>query len=67
VGFQHLAFMVASRTRVHDIRDLVAELRSEIVHEPQLWPQYPPPYYATFWHDPLDGFMLEAVCHKDRD
>jgi len=59
VGFQHLAFMVPNRSRVHEVRDLVAALGSEIVHEPQ--------HYATFWHDPLDGFMLEAVCHKDRD
>lgn len=67
VGFQHLAFMVPSRRRVHEVRDRVAALGSEIIHEPQPWPEYPPPYYATFWHDPLDGFMLEAVCHKDVD
>ena len=65
-GFQHLAFMVPTRSRVHDVRDLVARLGSEIILEPQHFPQYPPPYYATFWHDP-NGFMLEAVCHKDRD
>jgi hypothetical protein len=23
-------------------------------------------FYGTFWHDPF-GFMLEAVCHYDRD
>ena len=67
VGFQHLAFMVPTRTRVHEVRDLAHRLGSEIIHEPQPWPQYPPPYYATFWHDPLNGFMLEAVCHKDAD
>ncbi len=33
---------------------------------PQEWPQYPPPYFATFWLDPF-GIMLEAVCHHDRD
>src|SRR4051794_22204129 len=48
VGFQHLAFMVPTRTRVHEVRDLVGQLGSEIIHEPQPWPQYPPPYYATF-------------------
>ncbi len=64
-GLQHLAFMVRTRALVDDARNLAAELGSEIVHEPQDWPQYPPPYYATFWRDP-DGFLLEAVCHHDR-
>ena len=31
-----------------------------------LLPQYPQPYFATFWLDPW-GVMLEAVCHQDRD
>jgi catechol 2,3-dioxygenase-like lactoylglutathione lyase family enzyme len=65
-GLQHLAFMVPSRSAVDAVRDLVVGLGSTIVHEPQAFPQYPPPYYATFWLDPF-GFMLEAVCHKDRD
>jgi hypothetical protein len=37
-----------------------------VVHEPQGFPQYPQPYFATFWLDPW-GVMLEAVCHHDRD
>ena len=65
-GLQHLAFMVPTRTRVTEARHLAASLGSEIVHEPAEWPQYPPPYYATFWRDPC-GFLLEAVCHHDRD
>ena len=48
------------------LRVLVRELGSEVVLEPQELPQYPPPYYATFWRDP-HGFVLEAVCHHDRD
>ena len=64
-GLQHLAFMVPTRSAVHEIRALVARLGSDIVHEPQDFPQYPPPYYACFWHDPF-GFLLEAVCHHDR-
>lgn len=64
-GLQHLAFMVPTRAAVADMRDLVAGLGSEIVHEPQDFPQYPPPYHACFWHDPF-GFLLEAVCHHDR-
>ena len=65
-GLQHLAFMVPTRSAVDAVRDLVAGLGSTVVHEPRAFPQYPPPYYATFWLDPF-GFMLEAVCHKDRD
>jgi catechol 2,3-dioxygenase-like lactoylglutathione lyase family enzyme len=65
-GLQHLAFMVPTRSAVWEIRDRVAALGSAIVHEPQEFPQYPPPYFATFWLDPF-GFMLEAVCHHDRD
>ena len=66
---QHLAFMVRSRTAVNDIHQVIAELRRKfggrVLHEPQHFPQYPEPYYATFWLDPW-GFMLEAVCHHDR-
>ena len=65
-GLQHLAFMVRSRSAVHDVHRLVQQLGGEVVHEPQIFPQYPPPYFATFWLDPF-GVMLEAVCHYDRD
>lgn len=65
-GLQHLAFMVPTRSTVREVRRRVSELGSEIVHEPQDFPQYPPPYFATFWLDPF-GLMLEAVCHHDRD
>jgi catechol 2,3-dioxygenase-like lactoylglutathione lyase family enzyme len=65
-GLQHLAFMVKSRSEVRNVHRLVQELGGEILHEPQVFPQYPPPYFATFWLDPF-GLMLEAVCHHDRD
>jgi catechol 2,3-dioxygenase-like lactoylglutathione lyase family enzyme len=64
-GLQHLAFMVPSRSAVDEVHRLVVDLGSAVVHEPQPFPQYPPPYYATFWLDPF-GLMLEAVCHHDR-
>ncbi len=65
-GLQHLAFMVPTRSAVHDVHRLVVDLGSTVVEEPRTFPQYPQPYYATFWLDPFD-FMLEAVCHHDRD
>lgn len=63
-GLQHLAFMVQTRSAVAAVHGLAVRLDSEIVHAPQVFPQYPQPYFATFWLDPF-GFMFEAVCHYD--
>jgi catechol 2,3-dioxygenase-like lactoylglutathione lyase family enzyme len=65
VGFQHLAFMVRTRSVVDQVHELVRTLDSPVLHEPRHFLEYPQPYYATFWLDP-HGFMLEAVCHHDR-
>jgi len=65
-GLQHLAFTVPSRSSVRAVHRRVTELGGPVLHEPQEFPQYPPPYFATFWLDPI-GLMLEAVCHHDRD
>jgi catechol 2,3-dioxygenase-like lactoylglutathione lyase family enzyme len=69
-GLQHLAFMVRTRSAVRAVHAAAAELAAQfggqVLHEPQVFPQYPQPYFATFWLDPW-GFMLEAVCHHDRD
>jgi len=65
-GLQHLAFSVAGRGQVRAAHARAIALGSTVLHEPQPFPQYPPPYYAAFWLDPF-GFMLEAVCHHDRD
>jgi catechol 2,3-dioxygenase-like lactoylglutathione lyase family enzyme len=62
-GLQHLAFIVATKQAVEEASVLATKLGSSIEHQPQDWPQYPPPYFATFWRDP-DGILLEAVCHK---
>jgi hypothetical protein len=32
---------------------------ADVLHAPQLWPQYHPDYYATFFLDP-DGFRVEV-------
>jgi catechol 2,3-dioxygenase-like lactoylglutathione lyase family enzyme len=69
-GLQHMAFMVPTRSAVNTVHTVVAELAARfggrVLHAPQVFPQYPQPYFATFWIDPW-GFMLEAVCHYDRD
>ncbi len=64
-GLQHLAFMVPTRTAVAEVHAAALALGSEEVLPPQDFPQYPPPYHASFWLDPF-GFMIEAVCHHDR-
>jgi catechol 2,3-dioxygenase-like lactoylglutathione lyase family enzyme len=66
VGLQHLAFMVKTRSAVHAVHRLVTDMGDKVLYEPQNFPQYPPPYFATFWLDPF-GLMLEAVCHYERD
>ncbi len=65
-GLQHLAFMVPSRGAVHEAHRWAQGSASTVLHEPREFPEYPPPYFATFWLDPF-GLMLEAVCHHDRD
>lgn len=65
-GLQHLAFMVASRSAVRAVHEWALDRSAEIIHAPQEFPRYPPPYYASFWLDPF-GVMLEAVCHHDLD
>jgi hypothetical protein len=58
--------MAKTRSAVHEVRKLVKRIGGEVIHEPQSFPQYQLPYFATFWLDPF-GVMLEAVCHYDRD
>jgi catechol 2,3-dioxygenase-like lactoylglutathione lyase family enzyme len=70
-GLQHLAFMMRSRSLVNDVHglvvdELIPQFGGQVLHRPQVFPQYQQPYFATFWLDPW-GLMLEAVCHYDRD
>lgn len=54
-----------TRAAVDAVRDLIVALGSEVVEPPRERPQHLPPYDATFRLDP-HGFVLEAVCLKDR-
>jgi len=65
-GVGHLAFTVPDRASVRRVHAVVVAHGCVVVHEPQEFPEYPPPYYATFWVDP-SGVRLEAVCHHDRE
>ena len=59
--------MLPTRTLVREVHAMVQRLGWAVIHPPREFPEYPPPYYATFWSDGLNGFMLEAVCHRDAD
>ncbi|WP_431953426.1 VOC family protein [Nocardia lijiangensis] len=63
-GLQHLAFMMRTRADVDAVHFWAAARGDEIVHPPREFPEYPPPYFATFWIG-YDGVLLEAVCHRD--
>jgi catechol 2,3-dioxygenase-like lactoylglutathione lyase family enzyme len=63
-GLHHFAFAVESREEVDGVHERAAEAGAEILHQPQLWPQYHPGYYATFFLDP-DRFRLEVAASRD--
>jgi hypothetical protein len=58
--------MVRRRSLVVRVHDHVVRIGGRVIHAPRHFPQYPGPYYATFWYDPW-GIKLEAVCHHDLD
>jgi catechol 2,3-dioxygenase-like lactoylglutathione lyase family enzyme len=63
-GFRetHIAFEAPDRASVHGFFEAASAIGAEILHEPKVWPQYHPTYYAAFVRDP-DGNNIEAVCH----
>ncbi|MFZ0323820.1 MAG: VOC family protein [Actinomycetes bacterium] len=64
MGFResHLAFNAATRTAVDAFFAAAVAAGAEVLHEPRVWPEYHPGYYAAFVRDP-DGNNVEAVCH----
>ena len=63
-GFRetHIAFIAPDRAAVHGFVEAARRTGAEVLHEPQVWPQYHPTYYGGFVRDP-DGNNVEAVCH----
>ena len=59
----HLAFTAPDRAAVHAFFEAAVAAGVEVLHEPRLWPEYTPTYYAAFVRDP-DGNNVEAVCHR---
>jgi catechol 2,3-dioxygenase-like lactoylglutathione lyase family enzyme len=63
-GFResHLAFAAPNRSSVRAFFAAAQTLGAEVLHEPRVWPEYHPGYFAAFVRDP-DGNNVEAVCH----
>jgi catechol 2,3-dioxygenase-like lactoylglutathione lyase family enzyme len=62
-GFResHIAFIAPDRDAVRAFFDAAVASNAEVLHAPQLWPEYDANYYGTFVRDP-DGSNVEAVC-----
>jgi catechol 2,3-dioxygenase-like lactoylglutathione lyase family enzyme len=64
-GFRetHLAFVAPDRDAVTSFYEVAVANGAEVLHTPQVWPEYHPDYFGTFVRDP-DGNNVEAVCHS---
>ena len=64
-GFReaHIAFSAPSRAAVRAFFDTAVAQRTEVLHQPRLWPEYHATYYEAFVRDP-EGNNVEAVCHR---
>lgn len=58
----HFAFVAPDRSAVDAVFASARALGAEVLHEPRVWPEYHPGYYAVFVRD-LDGNNVEVVCH----
>jgi catechol 2,3-dioxygenase-like lactoylglutathione lyase family enzyme len=58
----HVAFTAADRGGVEEFHRAALAQGMEVLHEPRVWEEYHPHYYAVFVRDP-DGNNVEAVCH----
>lgn len=58
----HIAFVAPDRDAVAAFHEAAVAAGAEVLHEPRLWPEYHPTYFAVFVRDP-DGNNVEAVCH----
>ncbi len=63
-GFRetHLAFHAPNRAAVQAFHEAARAQGAEVLHEPKVWEEYHPNYFAAFVRDP-DGNNVEAVCH----
>jgi catechol 2,3-dioxygenase-like lactoylglutathione lyase family enzyme len=59
----HVAFTAADRDAVDSFHRTAVQQGATVLHEPRVWEEYHPHYYAVFVRDP-DGNNVEAVCHR---
>jgi catechol 2,3-dioxygenase-like lactoylglutathione lyase family enzyme len=57
----HLALRAEDEATVRRVHEFATARGAEILHEPRLWPEYGPDYYAVFIRDPA-GNNLELKC-----
>lgn len=57
----HIALRVDDEATVRRAHEFATAVGAEILHEPRLWPEYGPNYYAVFIRDPA-GNNLEFKC-----
>lgn len=57
----HLALRVEDEATVRRLHEFATARGAEILHEPRLWSEYGPDYYAVFIRDPA-GNNLELTC-----
>ena len=60
----HVALRVGDEATVRLGHEFATAAGAEILHEPRLWPEYGPDYYAVFIRDPA-GNNLELKCQAD--
>ncbi len=58
----HIAFAASDRAAVRAFFDAAVAQGASVLHQPRVWPEYHPNYYAAFVRD-ADGNNVEAVCH----
>lgn len=62
----HIAFHVSYRYEVDSVYKQLKEIGAEIVHKPQLYPEYCNDYYALFFKD-SEGIEYEIVNFNRKD
>ncbi|WP_101525102.1 MULTISPECIES: VOC family protein [Nocardioides] len=58
----HVAFVAPDAAAVRVWFAEAVAAGAEVLHEPRLWPEYHPGYYAAFVRD-TEGNNIEACCH----
>ena len=66
VGWQHLAFDIASRDEVDRLHAIALESGWTAVREPKLYPRFNERYYASFVEDD-NGIRIEFAYNPPRD